>query len=183
MDFQTPPAMCDFMVSLLPAPRTGRRVLEPTPGAGNLVAAIKRAGHTAVCPLHVFAPGVVEGARQFTGPAVWVSSIGSGQYDSVVMNPPFGKATDGERRRVEWKITKTLMTRPVPIVALVPWLMLVNSDARLENLAGFGLDTVVALPRDTFPRVRTQTCIIRLIPGAKQPAVLWRLGNHPLWKL
>jgi hypothetical protein len=90
-DFQTPPDVCDFMVSLLPAPTTGRRVLEPTPGADNLVAAITRAGNIAVYPQGEFTPEIVKGATQFAGPPVWVSSIGSGQYDSVVMNPPFGK--------------------------------------------------------------------------------------------
>jgi hypothetical protein len=98
------------------------------------------------------------------------------------MNPPFGKVGGGTLQRSEWEITKALMTRPVPIVALVPWFMLVNSSNRFRMLTEYGMDLVVNMPRNIFPRVRVQTCVVRLIPGAKPPAVLWHYEDRVKWQ-
>lgn len=65
MNFQTPPAVCDYMVNLLP-PGT-RTVLEPTPGMGNLVKALNK--------YEVTAPD-----------DFWKMSYQF--FDAVVMNPP-----------------------------------------------------------------------------------------------
>jgi type I restriction-modification system DNA methylase subunit len=41
-EFQTPPKVCKYMASLIPAGT--KKVLEPTPGIGNLVSSIRDAG-------------------------------------------------------------------------------------------------------------------------------------------
>lgn len=42
-NYQTPPFVCSYMAGLIP--RSSSSVLEPTPGLGNLVKAIKERGY------------------------------------------------------------------------------------------------------------------------------------------
>lgn len=42
LQFQTPPPVAAYMASLIPV--GAKKILEPTPGAGNLVRAIQSAG-------------------------------------------------------------------------------------------------------------------------------------------
>ncbi|HRJ59049.1 MAG TPA: hypothetical protein PLV64_22380 [Anaerolineales bacterium] len=135
-DFQTPPTICNYMVSLLP-PETIVSVLEPTPGQGNLVRAL--AGY------------------QVTAPAEFWDV--SGRFDAVVMNPPFTPMTQG------YRILSAVMEMSDVIIALMPWLTLINSKHRTRQICTFGLREVIHLPREVFPGSRVQTCILNMRRG------------------
>src|ERR1700752_3977729 len=70
-DFQTPGHICDYMVSLLPD--NVKTVLEPTPGLGNLVRALKD--------------------YDVTAPQDYWSLDKQKKYDAVVANLPFSSKT------------------------------------------------------------------------------------------
>lgn len=130
MDFQTPEWVCERMVSLVPS--GAKTILEPTPGEGNLVRALSK--------YEVTAP------EDF-----WECS---GRWDCIVMNPPFSPMMQG------YKILYRCMTLSDNIIALMPWLTLINSGRRTKDIVDFGLRYVMHLPRTTFPGSRVQTCIM-----------------------
>lgn len=136
MDFQTPDDICSYMVSLIPA--GVRSVLEPTPGEGNLVRALT--------------------GYQVTAPAdFWDITIG--QWDCVVMNPPFSPMQTG------YDILFRCMEMTNIIIALMPWLTLINSEKRTQDIIGWGLRSVTHLPRHAFPGARVQCCILEMQYG------------------
>jgi hypothetical protein len=134
-DFQTPEWLCEFMIHLLPTGIVS--VLEPTPGRGNLVRAL--AGY------QVTAPG-----------EFWTVS---GRFDAAVMNPPFTPMAQG------YRILYAVMEMSDVVIALMPWLTLINSKHRTKDIETFGLKEVVHLPRDVFPGSRVQTCILNMRKG------------------
>lgn len=135
MDFQTHPIVCQYMVSLLP---TGvSTVLEPTPGEGNLVRALN--GYQVTAP------------SEFWGV--------SGRFDAVVMNPPFTPMEEG------YRILYAVMEMSDIIIALMPWLTLINSEKRTDDIENFGLKGVTHLPRSIFKGSRVQTCILEMQKG------------------
>lgn len=136
MDFQTDPRICSYMVSLLPRKKE-LHVLEPTPGKGNLIRALK--GYRVTAP------------KDF-----WQVS---GWFDAVVMNPPFTPMDEG------YRILDAVMEMSNVIVALMPWLTLINSQKRTKKIKAFGLVSVTHLPRNAFPGSRVQTCILDLKRG------------------
>jgi len=140
MDFQTPDWCCDLMCSmLLTSDRPlGPTVLEPTPGEGNLVRAVARAMPDAV----VTAPD-----------DFWELPTGS-RFDYIVMNPPFSPM------KVGYQVLARCMTMSDRIIALMPWLVLINSVRRTASLQEFGLRAVHHLPRTTFHGSRVQCCIL-----------------------
>lgn len=131
-DFQTPAEVCDYMAGLLPS--TVNTVLEPTPGQGNLVRSLAN--------FKVTAP------EDF-----WKVS---GRFDAVVMNPPFSPMMLG------YKILYQTMEMSDIIIALMPWLVIINSDKRTNDILKFGLKSITHLPRSTFKNARVQTCILEL---------------------
>lgn len=137
MDFQTPPWVCECMVNLLPL--SALHVLEPTPGEGNLVRALEKRGHVVTAP-----------------DDFWMME---GQWDAVCMNPPFSPMSEG------YRILFAVMEMTDEIVALMPWLTLINSKSRGEAIRNFGLRSLFHLPRDVFPGSRVQTCIIHMQRG------------------
>lgn len=137
MDFQTPPVVCQYMVSLLPAGVS--TVLEPTPGEGNLVRALQAKGY------------------QVTAPSEFWDV--SGRWDAVVMNPPFTPMEEG------YRILYAVMEMSDIIIALMPWLTLINSEKRTDDIEGFGLKGVTHLPRSAFKGSRVQTCILEMQKG------------------
>lgn len=137
-DYQTPPWVCDYMASLVPS--NSRLILEPTPGKGNLVAALKRKGFTVVAPEEFW--DITEDCR----------------VDCVVMNPPFDKG-------IEYRILDRVMTFSENLIALMPWNTIINADRRTERLTKWGLRSVTRLPRKAFPRIRTQCCILEMAHG------------------
>lgn len=138
-DFQTPIHVCKYMVSLIPI--ECNTVLEPTPGAGNLVQAIKDVGF--------FTPIVTEN--------FW--DIINLRPDAIVMNPPFTPMAEG------YKILYQTMLMTENIIALMPWLTIINSSKRTENIRKFGLKSITHLPRNIFAGARVQTCILQMIKG------------------
>lgn len=146
-DFQTPPYICKLMVSKLTLPK-GSYILEPTPGEGNLVSALVAGGYR-VCYKDDFwsIPEIVK-------------------YSGVVMNPPFSPMSLG------YKILFRVMNMSDNIVALMPWLTLINSIKRTEEILSFGLKEVVHLPRTVFSGSRVQTCVLVLEKGYGGECVL-----------
>ena len=139
MHFQTPMYVCDYMVSLLPKHVTS--VLEPTPGEGNLVRSLNKKHFVIDAPQDFF-----------TLPS-------KTRYDAIVMNPPFTPMSKG------YLILFACLDRSNIIIALMPWLTLINSSARTGKLVSYGLKSITHLPRNVFKGSRVQTCIIELYKG------------------
>jgi hypothetical protein len=137
MDFQTPDWVCEYMSALL----TGEhmRVLEPTPGEGNLVKSLQRRGHQVVAP------------NQFYKMSGW--------FDAVVMNPPFTPMKTG------YEILERVMGMSHVVIALMPWLTIINSEQRTHDIKSYGLKSVTHLPRSVFPGSRVQTCVLEMRCG------------------
>ena len=134
-DFQTPPYICDLMVSLVPC--GVNKVLEPTPGLGNLVSALSR--------------------YDVTAPANFWDV--SGRYDAVVMNPPFSPMREG------YRILSRCLELSDCVIALMPWLTIINSVKRTSDICDFGLVSVIHLPRNVFAGARVQCCILQMSRG------------------
>jgi len=134
-DFQTPSWLCEYMVSLIP--EGVKSVLEPTPGTGNLVKAL--VGYHVTAPLDFW--------------SVW------NQWDCVVMNPPFSPM------RLGYDILYRCMEMTNVIIALMPWLTLINSERRSNDIIKWGLYGVTHLPRRAFPGARVQCCVLEMQYG------------------
>lgn len=134
MDFQTPLNVCDYMTSLVP--KGARNVLEPTPGEGYLVKALRANGLKVIAPENFFEV--------------------SGWFDCIVMNPPFSPMQMG------YDILFKCFEMSDHIIALMPWLTIINSKNRTRQINEFGLAAVTHLPRSVFPGSRVQTCILEL---------------------
>lgn len=152
LEFQTPDWCCEYMVSLLP--EKARIILEPTPGIGNLVRAIQ---HSKRVPIMYSS---FEETR-------WDVS-----YDAVVMNPPFSPMANG------YAILDECMQHVSIIIALMPWLVLINSQRRTAKLKDFGLVSVTHLPRSTFKGARIQACVLYLDKAHKERTEL-KFVNQP----
>lgn len=149
MNFQTPLWVCAIMVSLIPA--GVRSVLEPTPGQGNLVAALN--GYDVTAP------------EDFC-------QLPPGRWDAIVMNPPFSPMPLG------YKMLAACMDMSNVIIALMPWFTIINSERRTRAIHAFGLAEVVHLPRRAFPGARVQTCILKMQKGYRAPTVLTLISSE-----
>lgn len=136
--YQTPPLICDLMVSMIP--EGVKTVLEPTPGEGRLVEALKLRGYD------VTAPARFEEVDPFQ------------RFDCVVMNPPFKNSIEIQFLRLAMEVSDN-------VIALMPWFTIINSDSRAKKMLEYGLPEVISLPRRIFPKVRVQTCIMRMERG------------------
>ena len=141
MDFQTPPNVCNYMVSMVPS--EAKHILEPTPGEGNLVASLVSNDKVVVAPQDFFKLAKYN------------------KFDAVVMNPPFTPMKLG------YEILYSCMEISDVIIALMPWLTIINSEKRTKHLTNYGLRSVTHLPRNVFPGSRVQTCILELNNGYK----------------
>lgn len=139
MDFQTHPAICTYMVGLLP--RGVSTVLEPTPGKGNLVKALEQGGYRVIAPFNFWDLDHLQ------------------QWDAVVMNPPFSPMAEG------YRILYSVMGMTDIVIALMPYLTIINSEQRTHDIRTFGLRSVTHLPRSAFPGARVQTCILSMQRG------------------
>jgi hypothetical protein len=146
--FQTPPDVCEYMASFI-SPyllvHGGWRILEPTPGQGHLVKALKERG-TVIAP------------KNF-----WKMRLQ--HFDWIVMNPPFSPAQRG------YDILNVCMGMAPNIIALMPWVTLTNSEPRTKDIFDFGLKSVTHLPRRIFSGARVQTCILEIRQGWKQETI------------
>lgn len=154
-DFQTPPAVAEYMVSLIP--EGCKTVLEPTPGIGNIVKALENKGYQVTAPPQDY----------FLQPI--------SRWDCVVANPPFSAKYayldnadvdyTKEGMRLGYEILKQLLTMSDNAVVLMPWFTLSDSDVRLRYLKSYGIKSITALPRKTFQYARIQTVVIHFEKG------------------
>ena len=152
MDFQTPPDVCNYMTSFLPY--DAGIILEPTAGIGNLVKSCSLKG-IVIAPVDFF-------------------KMEKRNFDWVVMNPPFTPMSVG------YKIFYDCMGMSNNIIALMPWLILINGEKRTRDIFSFGLVSVTHLPRTIFKGSRVQTCILEL---KKNYCGITKLLNYAKLKL
>jgi type I restriction-modification system DNA methylase subunit len=158
-EFQTPPDIAAYMVSLLPSKRM--KVLEPTPGVGNVAKALRKAGHRVTTPKDYF---LLKKRRKF---------------EAIVMNPPFSSRfvdltnapIDTHKAGMKmgyWFLTDCMKRAPI-VIALMPWFVITDSDVRMRMFTRWGLKSVTTLPRRTFKFARIQTIVLYLEKGYKGP--------------
>jgi len=152
-EFQTPHQVCKYMASMVPSGTFS--ILEPTPGLGGIVTALK--------------------GYQVTAPADFFLLDRSQRFDCVVMNPPFSSKSaftenappnfnEKGMRLGYWFLTEC-MKMSDNVIALMPWFTISDSDVRLRFLKSYGLKSLTALPRKTFQYARIQTVVIELQKG------------------
>lgn len=152
--FQTPPEVCRYMVSLIP--EGTKTVLEPTPGQGNIVRELKREGYQITAPEDFFL-------------------LQENAFDCIVMNPPFSTKSanmvnaplneDLKGLKVGYYFLTECMKLSDRIIALMPIWTITDSDVRMRNLLKYGLKSITLLPRRTFQYARVQTLVLELIKG------------------
>lgn len=141
------------MASLIP--EGVKSVLEPTPGAGNIVSVL--GDYTVTAPKDFF-------AMPFS------------RFDCVVTNPPFSskyafgipERLNKAGMRLGYHILTECMRLSDNVIALVPWFTISDSDVRLRMLKKWGLKSVTALPRKTFQYARIQTVVLEMSKGFDQ---------------
>jgi len=141
VEFQTPKVVADYMASFIPD--NCGTILEPTPGIGNLVRAVRNKG-LVIAPMNF--EDIPDGAR----------------YQWAIMNPPFTPMAEG------YRYLKEVMKMSDNIIALLPWFILINSERRINDIIEFGLVSVTHLPRKTFPGCRIQVCVLEMRKGFKE---------------
>lgn len=139
-NFQTPQSICKYMASFLPT--NAGTILEPTAGKGNLVNELNKHGH-------VFAPDNFY-------------DITHVEFDWIVMNPPFSPMKQG------YYILYKCMEMTTNIIALMPYLTIINGEKRTNDIMNWGLKSITHLPRSTFKGSRVQTCILEMKKGYKE---------------
>ncbi len=155
MDFQTPMEVCRYMASLVP--EYSARVLEPTPGIGNMVRACNERGFDVVAAEDFF------------------SLNKELRFDCVITNPPFSskyafnvpEGLNKHGMRLGYHILTECMQMSDSVIALMPWFTISDSDVRLRSLKKWGMISITALPRKTFQFARIQTCVLELRKGFK----------------
>lgn len=151
-DFQTPPDICRYMVSLLPA--AVNTVLEPTPGNGNIVNALK--GYTVTAPADFFL-------------------LNKKRFDAVVMNPPFSSRYTNIKNapvgfgatgiQVGYYMLTECLKLSDTVIALMPWFTVTDSVHRVRTFKNFGMKSLTHLPRSSFGNTRIQTVIMEMNKG------------------
>jgi type I restriction-modification system DNA methylase subunit len=154
VNFQTPSIVAIHMVKMIPD-YVGS-FYEPTPGLHNISEEGCKLGFTVHDEYDFFLRDQ------------------SKMYECIVMNPPFSKKSAYTRNApsdLDPKIPigvyflTECMKMSDNIIALMPWSTVTNSDKRLSMLKQFGLKSITALPRKTFPGSRVQVCILELKRG------------------
>lgn len=135
--FQTPEHVCEYMASFLPD--QAGSILEPTAGKGNLVKSLYKKGNV-TAPEDFF-------------------TMEKQKFDWIVMNPPFTPMAQG------YKILYACMEMSDQIIALMPWLTMINGEKRTKDIMRFGLKSITHLPRTIFKGSRVQTCILEMSKG------------------
>ena len=165
VNYQTPEAVCEYMASLIPD--GVKRVLEPTPGNGNLVS-------------------VLQQKYEVEAPEDFFLTDTKKVYDCIIMNPPFSDKTgfmhnapadvNLKGMRYGYYILDECMKRSDNIIALMPWFTILDSDIRARALKAFGLKSLTTLPRKTFGYARIQTVIMELERGYKGETIFKTLA-------
>lgn len=156
--FQTPPEVCRYMVSLLPI--GVNTVLEPTPGKGNIVRELN--------------------GYQVTAPTDYFLLDKDLKFDACVMNPPFSRKYGiienapasymAHGMQFGYRILVDCMHKADIIIAVMPWFTLSDSDVRMRYIKKYGIKSITVLPRKTFEYARIQTCVLFLIKGYNGPS-------------
>ncbi len=150
-DFQTPEWVSEIMVDLIPGqPET---ILEPTPGAGNLVKAIGKRFSSVI-----YTPDRFE-------------EFNKERVDCIVANPPFTPMSEG------YRLLENMFDRSDNIIILMPWLAIINSEQRTKSYIERGLKYIVHLPRNAFKGSRVQTCILVFEKGHLGD-IIFKMGKH-----
>lgn len=123
------------MASFLPG--SAGVILEPTPGKGNLVKALRSKGI-------VIAPKNFNRVDELLKP------------DWIVMNPPFTPM------KIGYEILYKFMRMSDNIIALMPYLTIINGEKRTNDIFDYGLKSITHLPRNVFKGSRVQTCILEM---------------------
>lgn len=152
-EFQTPPPLARYMVSLIP--EGVKTVLEPTPGDGNIVTELN-GKYTVIAPDDFF-------------------KLGKSRFDCVVTNPPFSieytwglpEELNKKGSQIGYHIFKSCMEMSDTIIALLPWFVITNSEKRMVAIKDWGLKSVCVVPRRWFPGSRASNCILFLQKGYK----------------
>ncbi len=165
--FQTPPAVCKYMANLMPVYDFQNnfitKILEPTPGAGNIVKAIdEELSPLSNIAYELFAP------KDFF-------KLKRKKFDCILLNPPFSEKhafgippdLDLRGMRMGYYILKRCMEMSDNVIALMPWFTLLDSDVRTRELKEYGLVSLTSLPRKTFGYSRIQTVVLHLKKGYK----------------
>lgn len=141
MDFQTPDWVCARMIDMIDG--HPKSVLEPTPGEGNLVRALMDTfpNTDIYAPVNIY---------EYTPPRI---------FDAIVMNPPFSPMQKG------YEILQMVSEWSDQVIALLPWLLLINSEERMQWFVDRGLAEILHLPRRAFSGSRVQTCVVKLLEG------------------
>ena len=137
MDFQTPEIVCEYMSSMVPY--NAGSILEPTAGEGNLVKSL-------------FGKGIITAPEDFF-------LLPKQRFDWIVMNPPFTPMALG------YKILYECMSMSDNIIALMPWLTMINGTKRTKDIMDYGLVSITHLPRTVFKGSRVQTCVLQMTKG------------------
>ena len=136
MDFQTPKWVCEIMVNQIEG--NPKRILEPTPGEGNLIEVITRRYPKAK---------VVRPSNNFF-------DLGIERVDYVIANPPFTPTAIG------YEMLERMFLFSDDVIVLMPWVALINGEERTKRYLNQGLKKVIHLPRRAFMGARVQTCIM-----------------------
>ncbi|NOU19408.1 MAG: hypothetical protein HOO91_17770 [Bacteroidales bacterium] len=155
MNYQTPPSICEYMISLMP--EWAFTILEPTPGEGNIVRQLLLKDVSVTAPDDFFTMNFKQ------------------RFDCIVMNPPFSHKTanlqnspkdiDLKGLQVGYYILKQCMAMSDHVIAIMPITIITDSDKRKEELALFGLKSVTILPRKTFDYNRIASVVLELHKG------------------
>ena len=86
-------------------------------------------------------------------------------FEWIVMNPPFSPMKQG------YDMLFRCMGMSDNIIALMPYLCIINGDKRTQAIMEFGLKSITHLPRSTFKGSRVQTCILEMKFGYEGDAV------------
>lgn len=159
VQFQTPISVCKYMASMVP--EYAHRILEPTPGIGNLVRVLE-----------------MENKYDITAPDDFFLLDQKSKFDCIIMNPPFSTKSakmenapaqiDLKGMKVGYYILTECMRRSNNVIALMPWYTLSDSDVRMRFLKKWGIKSITALPRKTFEYTRIQTMVLELVKGWKE---------------
>lgn len=154
--FQTPPEVAKYMARLIPDNCV--KVLEPTPGEGNILKFLE--DYEVTAPSNYF-------------------ELQKSKFDAVIMNPPFSaKYVFGQPEnitetgmKIGYRILFECMEMSNHVIALMPWFLILDSTVRLKKLQEYGLKSITALPRSTFQYARIQCCIFELHRGWKEDTI------------
>jgi predicted RNA methylase len=204
--FYTPDAVADVVASSALAlwrsahggeSFEGRTVLDPSCGAGALLAAASRALVSSGARLvgRDIDPAAVSLARERLGSRADLQvgdALGDGPTaDIVLTNPPYGKdpAREDLDRFVTFWRAALQRVRPGGVLAVLApraWQTGMRyAAARRDVMGPSGIRRVVELPRGSFPDAYVDTCVALCVPhlGADAPAARLEAGGESLGAL